>query len=421
MTPATISTFIVENAAFMAAWALLLGLIVAGLAAIMHCQVGWIHRWLSMGWLSDLVLSADPNQKVLGIRFLVGSANCAAGVAALNFGVARGAIDPAASGQLTMAALAVQLLWYLAVRSGWNKRFSDPSLAEPMRSSVIVFLAWGYLIGGPGRPVALMLLFMMLLFGMFTGTSRQLIRSSVLAALVFGAMMLYIARTERHVYMVAEMQIVYFGVMMTMLISVCLLVIQLTTLRARSTQRKNDLSKALDQLQLLATRDELTGLLNRRHMVDLLRAEKQRADRSRRGFAMCMIDVDHFKSVNDRFGHGVGDDALRTLTSALRTVLRDTDVVARWGGEEFLIMFTDTDDDATQAVLERVRHQLKASAVSPLHTDLRITFSAGLTAYRFGEEVRETIERADQALYRAKAAGRNRTERAVLALTPTAT
>jgi diguanylate cyclase (GGDEF)-like protein len=101
-------------------------------------------------------------------------------------------------------------------------------------------------------------------------------------------------------------------------------------------------------------------------------------------------------------------------------VLRDTDVVARWGGEEFLIMFTDTDDDATQAVLERVRHQLKASAVSPLHTDLRITFSAGLTAYRFGEEVHETIERADQALYRAKAAGRNRTERAVLTLAPTA-
>jgi diguanylate cyclase (GGDEF)-like protein len=234
----------------------------------------------------------------------------------------------------------------------------------------------------------------------------------MLAAVTFGAAMVHVARSEAHIPSTVELQIVYFVVMLTMLVSVCLLVSQLAALRERSTQRKKDLSKALEQVQLLATRDELTGLFNRRHMVDLLQAEKLRADRTLRGFAVCVIDVDHFKSVNDQYGHGVGDEALRVLGRILEESLRDTDAVARWGGEEFLIMFTDSNDEAPMQVLERVRLQLSGTPVSHLHPRLRITFSAGLTAYRTGEDIYQVIERADQALYEAKAAGRNCSKRA---------
>lgn len=412
MSPSNLGSFFSSNAVYLLAWCMLLGLLTAGLAATLRCRVTWFHSWLSLGRLSDLVLSSDPSQKVLGIRFLVGWANCIVGVAALNFGASKGIVDVQGTRDLTLAAMVAQAAWYAVIRSGWNKRFDDPSLSGPMRATVIVFLAWGYVIGGPGRPVALMLLFMMLMFSMFTGTSRALIRISLLAAAAFGSAMVYIARTEAHIPNTVELQIVYFGVMLTMLISVCLLVSQLASLRERSTQRKNDLGKAMEQLRQLATRDELTGLFNRRHMVDLLQAEKLRADRTLRGFAVCVIDVDHFKAVNDQFGHGVGDEALRVLGRLLEESLRDTDAVARWGGEEFLIMFTDSNDEAPMQVLERVRQHLDGTPVSHLHARLRITFSAGLTAYRTGEDIYQVIERADQALYDAKAAGRNCTRRA---------
>jgi diguanylate cyclase len=172
------------------------------------------------------------------------------------------------------------------------------------------------------------------------------------------------------------------------------------------------LAKALKQVEQLAARDELTGLFNRRHMMELLRVEKQRTDRTGRGFALGVIDVDHFKSVNDRFGHHVGDEVLASLSAALNAGLRDTDVVARWGGEEFLVMFTDTDDQMPLAVLDRIRSHLADTQVSQTRPDLRVSFSAGLTAYHVGEGLNGTIERADQALYLAKANGRSRTERA---------
>ena len=118
------------------------------------------------------------------------------------------------------------------------------------------------------------------------------------------------------------------------------------------------------QINELATRDELTGLFNRRHMLEVLAAERLRVDRTKRPFCICVIDLDKFKVINDRHGHGVGDEALCAAAHTIASGLRDSDVVARWGGEEFLIMFTDTDCDAAAQVLERVRQDLSRRTVS---------------------------------------------------------
>ena len=379
--------------------------------ALISCRIDWLHRWLRFGWVSDLILGSDPRQKLLGIRFLVGWANCAVGVIALNFGASLGVIDRGAALQLTWAALVTQAFWYAVLRAGLNRSFDDPSLSEALRATVIVFLAWGYGIANPeGRPVALMLLFMMMMFGMFVSTTRQLVRSSVLACITFGLAMRHVAHTEGDLPNTVEMQWVYFAVMLTMLISVCLLVAQLNGIRDRSAQRKASLQAALEQLGQLATRDELTGLYNRRHMSDVLQAEKLRVDRHERPFTVCLIDVDHFKSVNDRFGHAVGDDVLRAVAGTLADGLRDTDVVARWGGEEFLVLCPDTDDEGAARVVDRVRRQLASEPVSQAHPDLRVSYSAGLATHLPGEDWNRTLERADQALYQAKRTGRQRTE-----------
>jgi diguanylate cyclase (GGDEF)-like protein len=358
-------------------------------------------------------MGTDRQQQPILWRFVIGVLNCMTALLALNYGAYDGVIDADQCRLLTLTALAIQVGFYTVIRSGWNTHLKDPSLSEPMHMSVIGYLAWGYVIGGPGRPIALLFLFVILMFHMFVATQTwQLIRSCVFAGACFGAAMVYVGMTDHSAPYIGKLQLVYFVVMLAMLTTVSLLVTQLNALRARSTKRKNDLSKALAQVQHLATRDELTGLFNRRHMNDVLNIEKQRADRSGHGFTVCLIDVDLFKSVNDRFGHHVGDEVLQSLARALEFGLRSTDVVARWGGEEFLIVFTEVDQQAPETVLSRIRQHLEQTPVCRAQPELRVSFSAGLCSYHSHAPLHRVIEQADRALYQAKHGGRNRTETA---------
>ena len=407
----TLSDLLSPQSHYLIAWAVLITAVVVCVTAMIRCNTLWLHRWLSLGWLSNLLFTPDPKQKTIGLRYLVGVVNCTTGLVALNYGASIGVIDPDGCRQLTVAAVLIMATFYGLLRTGWNQKLANPSMSEAQMAAAIGFLGWGYLIGGPGAPVALMLLFIILMFGMFTATSRQLIRSSVLAGIVFATVFLMTAMRESASPTTVQLQMVYFGVMVIMLVSVCLLVNEMARLRARLTDRKADLTAALAQIKELAIRDELTGLFNRRHMVSVLNAEGQRTDRSQGRFCLCLIDVDHFKAINDEWGHGTGDEVLRSLSNVIAAGLRETDMVARWGGEEFLVLFTETDCEDATVVIERIRLMLSKTVVSSAMPELRVTFSAGLTTYQVDESIVATIERADQALYQAKATGRNRTER----------
>jgi diguanylate cyclase (GGDEF)-like protein len=298
------------------------------------------------------------------------------------------------------------------MRSGLNQRFSDPALTDWQGSAVILFLAWGYLIGGPGRPLALLLLMVILLFSMFTNTPRQLFRACVLAGVSFGAAMATVAWRASGEPNAGAMQLVYACVLLLALSSVGLLIHQMQRLRRQAQERQQELAEALERIRELATHDELTGLINRRRMLELMHTEKHRSVRSGRGFSLAMVDIDHFKRVNDRLGHVAGDEVLSQVASVIAAGLRETDIVARWGGEEFLVMFTDTDEDAAERVLQRIQGTLAQTAVTQADPALRVTFSAGVGNHLRDETLTRTIDRADRALYAAKAAGRQRIVRA---------
>lgn len=392
-------------------WALMVLLLALCLAMLISCRNRHTSRWPLLARLSDWAFSDDPHQKAHIWRFLVGVTNCTAGVLALNYGAARGVINPQDAQQLTLCALAAMLGIFAIYRTGLNKALADPTMIEANMVICVVFLGWGYVIGGPGRGIALMLLFIILMFGMFTVTSRQLVHACALAAAVFAGAFGVVAHEEQAVNLMAELQWVHFGVLLVILISLSMLGHQLALMRARSTERKTELIAALAKLQGQAIRDELTGLFNRRHMLALLDTERARSDRSGRACCVCMLDLDFFKHVNDEHGHAVGDEVLRSTAQVITAGLRNADQVARWGGEEFLIMFPDTDCHSARLVLERIRQALSRTEVSHTVPGLRVTFSSGITCYATGELMAETVDRADQALYRAKAAGRNRTER----------
>jgi diguanylate cyclase (GGDEF)-like protein len=160
----------------------------------------------------------------------------------------------------------------------------------------------------------------------------------------------------------------------------------------------------------MAIHDDLTGFYNRHHLMDIIDSENNRSVRTGSVFSLVMMDIDKFKSINDTYGHQTGDQVLRTLAAIIRSMLRKTDFCGRYGGEEFLIVLTQTDLQAANVFAERIRECIENSFFPDLGPYSRITVSLGLAEHRIQGNIEKTISRADDALYKAKKRGRNRVE-----------
>ncbi|MDE2253472.1 MAG: GGDEF domain-containing protein [Betaproteobacteria bacterium] len=165
--------------------------------------------------------------------------------------------------------------------------------------------------------------------------------------------------------------------------------------------------KSERKLRRSATTDALTGLANRGHCLDL--AKQCIAQVRRRGESLSLIlaDIDHFKQINDRFGHEAGDQVLRQAGDMFGGLCGDRDIVARWGGEEFLFLLPGRDAHAARQQAERIRAACEAAGVEWLEAGIRFTLSAGVSTLAPAEDINAAIGRADKALYRSKYAGRN--------------
>ncbi|MCA9521087.1 MAG: diguanylate cyclase [Myxococcales bacterium] len=172
-------------------------------------------------------------------------------------------------------------------------------------------------------------------------------------------------------------------------------------------------ARLFSEVQRLAITDELTGTHNRRHFFTLAEREIARARRYQRPLSLLMIDVDHFKSVNDTYGHDTGDDVLKTIAARLRASIRDLDVLARFGGEEFVILLPEIDDFTAESVVaERLRQTIDDTPVSTSHGPISMTISIGVAAFHEEtHDVHQLVKAADNALYGAKSSGRNRVMR----------
>jgi len=168
-------------------------------------------------------------------------------------------------------------------------------------------------------------------------------------------------------------------------------------------------TKLLQQeLTLMANTDSLTGLLNRRRFMDCAGSEFSRAQRYQRELSMVMLDIDHFKSINDTRGHLVGDQVIKAMARNMETLLRTSDWTARWGGEEFAILMPETSLDGATILAERLRAELATLAVATADGPLQFTVSAGVASRTDDDRhFMALMERADAALYAAKHAGRN--------------
>ena len=316
---------------------------------------------------------------------------------------------------------AVNITFYLLIRTGFNLRFADPSMTFAQMCAATLTVMYVMYYANESRGLLLLMYVIMLLFGIFRLNTRDFFLISMITLMTYGTdiILLYLFRPEGVNFHNEFLQWIVLAIVM---IAFSYIGGYISSLRrnlstSRSELKKTvenlnisraELEKSLSIIQEIAIRDELTGLYNRRHLMELLDNEKNRSLRGNTVFTIAMLDIDHFKKVNDTHGHQSGDEVLRTVSAAIHNTMRNTDFCGRYGGEEFVLVLIQTDLKEAMICAERMRANIEKCRFPRIGDGFRITASIGLSEYQLREEIETMIARADRALYRAKEDGRNR-------------
>jgi diguanylate cyclase len=354
----------------------------------------------------DLIAGTEPRQRLRLTRSLSATLVYIMCVVLQFAGVSIGLADLPTALVFSASLMTGQLIFYVALRSGWSLRWQDPALTMPQMVFAIISVALAYAAYPPVRGMMATIMALVLVFGAFI-LPPQRCRQLGWAAVT--ALVLVILMSSMRNPQAFDPRIESYHILLSALVLplIARLAGELSGLRAQQQTQKLDLREALDKLQLLATHDELTGLPNRRHMLTLMQLEERKALRQPAPLCLCLIDIDHFKEVNDTLGHPTGDQALQVFARIMCAAIRPGDVLARWGGEEFMLLLPDTPIDEAVKTVERLRTRCADVQAWGVHPELRVTFSAGMSAHLPVESVQLAIGRADAALYIAKNSGRN--------------
>lgn len=309
--------------------------------------------------------------------------------------------------KILLIAAMLNGLFFVCIASGLTKSFADPAIT------------WAQVLAGCGANVVALLLapqisyifllniFVTLSFGSLYFNRRQFVIAWLLLSLSLGAIVWFIGKDFGIAHaQVAERFLLW--VVLTLALGRFIMVnAAISRLRAHLHDKNQKLAAATEKLTELAAHDELTGLFNRRQFMQRLLEETSRVHRNGVGFSVALIDVDHFKRINDRLGHLLGDEVLRELAILLGDTSRGADVLARYGGEEFTVLLFDCSNPTAAVGIERMRLRVENHDWTAIAPGLKVTISAGLAAWSLQESTIQILGRADQALYEAKRSGRN--------------
>jgi diguanylate cyclase (GGDEF)-like protein len=297
------------------------------------------------------------------------------------------------------------VLFYGLFRSGLNLRFRDPSLTAEMIFAAVLALAYLMYHAAQARGALSLFYPVALLFGVLRlGTGRLL----ALALVAFGAHATVLALTDSLRGPAAADAWMQLATLAIVLPWFAVMGGYVNKLRHRLSDSNRRLKEAVGRAEETAMRDVLTGAYNRRHLLDVLRREISRAQRVGAQLAVCLFDIDRFKSINDNWGHAAGDAVLQHFATVAGTGLRGVDVFGRFGGEEFLLILPDTDARGAAVVAERIRASVEQCGFPGVPAGHQVTVTIGVAGRAQGETGDALTARADQALYRGKDAGRNR-------------
>jgi len=292
------------------------------------------------------------------------------------------------------ATIACIVTFYLLIRSGWNERRKDPSLSVPMMLASVSVNSYVLYSMPTAGGVFLLLYLVSLLFGVFHLATQQMLRVAAVILLLYG-LVIWLHWLHSPGSADLRVELLQWAVLAFVVVWFSIMVGYIHTLMAR-----------VDQAEF----DDLTGAYTRRRIFEILRHEKLRVDRGAGPLCVCLLDLDNLKRVNDILGHQAGDLQLKMVVLAVQRELRNIDYIGRYGGDEFLLVLTQTPLAGARECADRFRRALETLSTNEIGAGLAVTMSVGITEYRVGEGIAQTVTRADAALYRAKSGGRNRIE-----------
>jgi len=306
---------------------------------------------------------------------------------------------------LTMALWLGHVFLVVLISTQINLRFKDASLTLLQMLWVILGLSILMYFVRDIRPLMLMGYLLVMAFGAFRLSVKGFYGVTAFTLICYIVTIGLVYLNHPQDIDVGEEFFIFVGFLFA-LFGFTFMGMEFSHLRKVLGDRHRELKGAVSKIAELAITDELTGLHNRRHLMDVLGQQRALANRSRYGFVVCYIDLDHFKKVNDQYGHPFGDKVLRAFSALIRRSLREVDIGARLGGEEFVLILADIQLDAARKVCERMADSWMATHFADA-PDLLLTLSAGIAEYQSPETVEQLLERADSLLYEAKNSGRN--------------
>src|SRR5450759_1129731 len=284
----------------------------------------------------------------------------------------------------------INIILYIIFRTGLNLRMADPSLTAIQMCAAILVTMYGMYFANEARGVLLLIYIIILLFGIFRLNTRSFLYVSVFTLLTYGGdiALLHLYRPQGVNFNIEYLQ---WLVLALVLVAFSIIAGYISSLRRNLSISKLEQTKSIEIIREMAIRDELTGVYNRRHVMELLDYEKNRSSRGGGIFCLAMLDIDHFKNVNDMYGHLAGDAVLRAVATMLDQTLRSTEICGRYGGEEFLIVLAQTDIKGALICAERVRSNIENTLFPDLGPDFKVTVSIGLSEYQIREDVEKII------------------------------
>ena len=299
------------------------------------------------------------------------------------------------------------VFWYL-IHSGRNLKFRDPSMTSGQMIVSMLPPLWvmAFLDAGQARAIFLLIAIVPMLFGILALNTRQFILVGLWFCGLYGLLILglWLYRPE---ILNAELEFLQAVAFLLVMAEITAIGGFISGLRGKLRQRNRELGEAMEQIQELVNVDSLTGVYNRRRLFEVIHEESSRHSRSPGSFSICLLDVDHFKQVNDTYGHQAGDAILQAVAKCVANDLRTIDCFGRYGGEEFLMVLPQTPLEGARIKAERVIAKVASLKFPQINDDFRITVSIGVAEYHDDEATDDTLQRADMALYEAKDAGRN--------------
>ena len=353
--------------------------------------------------LQSLFFTDEPLQRLRLAQAVLAMAMVGVSVVVMQFFVWTGVARALPVTLWTLLALIGMVVLFALIRSGWSRRWADPSLTVPQMLFALTCAAMAYTMLGPARGSVFPIFMVILMFGMFVVSPTHMMWVSAYAVALFAVTAAATSWLDPLRYPPA-VEFGHFLMVATMVPTVSVLAVRLSRMRERLRRRRQELAEALAQIRDLVTRDELTSLINRRHMQELIEHEHQRCIRSGQTFCLAKLDIDRFGTINDAHGYAVGDAVLRAVAQEALQQVRASDVLARWGGEEFMLMLPDTRAALVRGGLERLQQRIAALRIVHGSQMLSVTLSVGVAERHAGESIEQTIERAGVALAEAKGA-----------------